>query len=129
QITEDEAMANTTTPGDLKLMLKGMVRSSGTGGTASHTKAELDEIRPDTGPPPEDAPADAAPKPAPVAAGPAPGSGTVTRAPGPPRPAGPAGPGQLRAPLRPTGRATPAPAPPGEGGAKPKINRGFDFQK
>ncbi len=129
-ITEEDAMSNTTAPGDLKLMLKGMVRA---GGTASIPKIDVGE---DPRATEEPAPADpnrsgGVPK---VAV--ATGSGAV-----PAVKVTPAGSG-IRAPIRPTGRqGTPAaqrppqpaipPAQPGAPGTdtKPKIQRGFDFQK
>src|SRR5262249_8761590 len=43
-ITEEDAMSNTTSPGDLKLMLKGMVRS---GGTGVMKKPEVEDFRGD----------------------------------------------------------------------------------
>jgi twitching motility protein PilT len=136
-VTEEDAMANTTSPGDLKLMLKGMVRS---GGTQSIKKDELDDLRSDTPDAVPVAPQD------PARSGPMPkvGSGPM---PGPARPvANPNQSGILRAPIRPTGRqGTPAAQrPPASGanpqvprpapaeddaGGKPKIQRGFDFQK
>src|SRR5438105_13376199 len=49
-ITEEDAMANTTSPGDLKLMLKGMVRS---GGTSAIPKIDLgDDLRDEPAPDP-----------------------------------------------------------------------------
>jgi twitching motility protein PilT len=130
-ISEEDAMANTTTPGDLKLMLKGMVRSSGPG-TGAHTRSELDELRGGDAPPPADptGPKTEAPK---SGATPVPAAASGIR----PKPAaGPAG--GIRAPLRATGRPSagpggppqPAQQPPaqeGEGG-RPKIQRGFDFR-
>jgi hypothetical protein len=146
-ITEEDAMANTTAPGDLKLMLKGMGRA---GGTSMIHKDEV-EGAPKEGEKPEDA-AKADPS----------RSGAVPKLVLPPvgsggqalRP-GTGAPGSLRAPLRPTGRqgtpaaqrpqtganpavprpqpgaappgAAPPSEPPAEGGQKPKIQRGFDF--
>jgi twitching motility protein PilT len=141
-ITEEDAMANTTTPGDLKLMLKGMVRAGASAGTGALHKEDLDDLRSDAKPEGGE-PA----KPDPNRSGAVPK--VVIPAPGQ-RTAGAGAPGQLRAPLRPTGRqGTPAaqrpatganpqvrPAAPGaqptaegapDGAGKPKIQRGFDF--
>ena len=131
-ITEEDAMSNTTAPGDLKLMLKGMVRAPGTG---SMPKIDLGED-----PRAEDpAPADpnrsgGVPK---VAV--ATGSGAIPAVKVTPAASG------IRAPIRPTGRqgtpaaqrppqpttTTPPAQQPGAPGTdtKPKIQRGFDFQK
>jgi hypothetical protein len=127
-ITEDDAMANTTAPGDLKLMLKGMVRA---GGTSAIPKEEVEAaIGADDVPAADPKASSGAIKVIIPAPKPATANAATTSAVG------------MRAPIRPTGRqGTPAaqrpvapaatPAQPGAApaGEKPKINRGFDFQK
>ncbi|MGE0710053.1 MAG: type IV pilus twitching motility protein PilT [Planctomycetota bacterium] len=114
-ITPEVAMENSTSPGDLKLMLKGMSRS---GAASTSSVAPAEGFRE-----PEAAPsAPSGPSGPPPTGGPPPAGGgdegrkrmppsrRVMRGQQPPRPGGP-----------------PPQGGGGGGGQKPKINRGFDF--
>ncbi len=108
-ITPEQAMENSSSPGDLKLMLKGMSRSRG--GTSSMSRSEI-EFRSSAGEasaPPSD-PGERRPGPGGAGAG-GPGRPAIRR--GPPRPSRRVGP---------EGGPPASPPPP-----RPKINRGFDF--
>jgi twitching motility protein PilT len=114
QITTEAALETSSSPGDLKLMLKGMSR----GGTTSMSRRDV-ELRKEEGGPPAPEPG-ASPSPPPAPRG---GQGGA--------PAG-ARPRPRRGPLR---RSTRLPTKGGTGGGgrpappdkKMKIDRGFDF--